>query len=106
MARRISHTGLGIISFGLAVGITWALSVAFLAVMAAAFQWGAVFAAVLQNVYLGFSPSFVGAIAGAVWAFVHGFIVGMLIAFFYNRFLSGRHMPTIEHVENSAPDQD
>ncbi len=106
MGRKISHAGLGIISLGLAVGVTWALSVAFLAIMAAAFQWGAVFAAVLQNIYLGFSPTFVGAIAGAVWAFVHGFIVGMLIAFFYNRFLSSRHIPLIDHLEKSVPDQE
>jgi hypothetical protein len=105
MGRRISHGGLGIISFGLAVGVTWALSVAFLAIMAAAFKWGAVFAAVLQNIYLGFSPTFVGAIAGAVWGFVHGFIVGMLIAFFYNRFLSSRHIPLIEHTEQSSSEQ-
>jgi len=105
MGRRISPAGLGVISFGLAVGVTWALSVAFLAIMVAAFQWGAVFAVVLQNIYLGFSPSFVGAIAGAVWAFVHGFIVGVLIAFFYNRFLNSRQFPLIEHPEQSTSEQ-
>ncbi len=106
MGRKVSHAGLGVISFGLAVGVTWALSVAFLAIMAAAFKWGIVFAAVLQNIYLGFSPTFVGAIAGAVWGFVHGFIAGMLVAYFYNRFLSSRHHPLTEHLERSASEHD
>lgn len=106
MGRKIPHAGLGIISFGLAVGVTWALSIAFLAVMAAAFQWGALFAAVLQNIYIGFNPSFVGAITGAVWGFAHGFIVGMMIAFFYNRFLSSRHIPPIEQLNQSAGGQE
>lgn len=97
MKQNLRHAKLGVISFGLAVGSTWAISIALLAVMAAAFKWGVVFALALQNLYLGFGPNFVGAIAGAVWGFVHGFLVGVLIAFFYNRLLSSRyihHMPS------------
>ena len=95
MDRHLRHAQLDVISFGLAIGVTWAISVAFLAVMAAAFQWGIVFAMALQNVYLGFGLNFVGAFAGAVWGFVHGCVAGVMIAFLYNRFLSSRY---VHHV--------
>ncbi len=98
MDRHLAHARLGVISFGLAIGVAWAINVVFLAIVAAAFDWGIIFAAALQNVYVGFGPNFVGAIAGAVWGFVHGFLFGVLIAFFYNRFLLARHFhPAEQH---------
>ncbi|MBT5179564.1 MAG: hypothetical protein HN861_15150, partial [Rhodospirillaceae bacterium] len=45
---------------------------------------------VLSSMFVGFGPTFVGAISGAVWAFVDGFVAGMLVAWFYNK-ISGRH---------------
>ena len=79
------HATLGVISFGLAVGLTLSISVFFLGVMSALFEWGVPVAAVFSSLYIGFSPTLVGSIAGAVWAFVNGFIVGLLIAWIYNR---------------------
>ena len=46
--------------------------------------------AVLSSVYIGYSPTFVGSITGAVWGFVDGFIGGVLIAWLYNKFVSRR----------------
>ncbi len=43
--------------------------------------------AVLSSLYIGYAPSFVGSVAGTVWAFVDGFIGGVIIAWLYNRFL-------------------
>jgi len=99
MDRQLAHAKLGVISFGMAIGVTWAINVVFLSVMAAAFDWGIIFAAALQNVYVGFGPNFVGAIAGAVWGFVHGFLFGVLIAFFYNRLLSSRYVHHFEQQD-------
>ncbi len=95
MAENQHHATLGVISFGLALGITSAIMVFLLGVMASLFGWGVPVAQVLASLYIGFGPTFVGAIAGAVWAFVDGFIFGVLIAGFYNRFLlhRRRHMP-------------
>jgi hypothetical protein len=90
MAQNTHHTSLGVISFGLAFGVTAAIATFILGVMASAFGWGITLAQVLSSIFLGFGPTFVGAIAGAVWAFVDGFIVGLLIAWFYNRFLLTR----------------
>ena len=90
MAEDGRHATLGVISFGLAMGLTWAIFVFGLGVMAAFTGWGALFAQMLASIFIGFSPTFVGAIAGAVWAFVDGLIAGVLIAWLYNRFLLRR----------------
>jgi len=47
-------------------------------------------AGALSGLYIGFGPSFVSAITGTVWALVDGLILGVLIAWLYNRFLLGR----------------
>ncbi len=90
MARNKIHATLGVISFGLAVAITSAVFTFFLGLMAAFFGWGVELAGALSSVYIGFSPTFVGTIAGAVWAFVVGFAAGIMIAWLYNRFLLRR----------------
>jgi len=91
MAQNSAHTTIGVISLGLAIGVTAAIFVFVLGIAATLFGWGAYLAQVLQNLFIGFAPTFVGSIAGAVWAFVDGFIAGILIAWFYNRFLLSRH---------------
>ncbi len=93
MARNQHHTTLGVVSFGLAVGTTSAIFVFVLGVMAAFFGWGLPVAAALSTLFIGFGPTFVGSIAGAVWAFVSGLIAGLLVAWFYNRFLLQRQLP-------------
>ena len=90
MAENHRHMSLGVVSFGLALGVTSAIFVFVLGVVAAFFGWGVQLAAALSSLYIGYGPTFVGAIAGAVWAFVDGLIAGVLIAWFYNRFLLRR----------------
>jgi hypothetical protein len=90
MALNERHATLGVISLGLALGVTWAIAVFMLGMMAWLFGWGIEVASALSGLYIGYGPSFVGAIAGAVWGFVDGLIVGVMIAWFYNRFLLAR----------------
>ena len=78
---------LGIISLGVALGLTSAVIVFVLGIMAGLFGWGVVAVQVLSSLYIGYEPSFVGSIAGGVWAFVDGFFVGVMIAWLYNRVL-------------------
>lgn len=107
MARNTTHATLGVISFGLAVGVAWGLSVCFLALAAGLFGWGVALALTLQGLYFGFAPTLPGAIAGAVWGFVNGLIFGILVAWLYNRFLLSRqlHVRPLAHHEPSAPRQ-
>lgn len=90
MAQNQHHTTIGVVSFGLALGTTSAVFVFVLGVMAALFGWGVPLAAALSSLYIGFGPTFVGSIAGAVWGFVDGLIAGLMIAWLYNRFLLRR----------------
>ncbi len=78
---------LGVISFGMAMGVTAAILVAALGIMASFFGWGLAAAQILASVFIGFGPTFVGTITGAVWAFVIGLISGVIFAWHYNRFL-------------------
>jgi membrane associated rhomboid family serine protease len=48
---------------------------------------------VLSSLFVGYGPSFVGVVAGAVWAFFDGFVAGVLIAWLYNRLLLRRRQP-------------
>ena len=84
-AEAIATTGpalgrLGVMSFGVACGITLAIAVFLLAIATALFGWGIGVVQVLSTLYIGYEPSFVGAVSGAVWAFVDGFIGGAVLA--------------------------
>jgi len=103
MALNQHHNTLGVISLGLAIGVTWALTVFVIAITSATLGWGVRVAAVLQSLYIGYSPNLVGAIAGAVWGFVHGFITGITIAWFYNRFLLVRQLHIRDHQHPPPP---
>lgn len=81
---------LGVISLGLAIGVTAAIYVFLLGVAAGLFGWGVVAVGVLSNLFIGYEPTMVGSIAGAVWAFVNGLIAGILIGWLYNSFLRTR----------------
>lgn len=93
MAQDQHHTTLGVVSFGLALGVTSAVFVFVLGVVAALFGWGVPVAAALSSLYIGFGPTIVGSIAGAVWGFVDGLIAGLMIAWLYNRLLLVRQGP-------------
>lgn len=71
------------VALGVAIGATWALGVLFLG-FTAMFGWGAALVPPLASLYLGYAASIVGAIIGAVWAFVDGFIAGAVVAWIYN----------------------
>jgi hypothetical protein len=90
MAQDQHHATLGVISFGLALGVTSAIFVFLLGVAAALLGWGVQMAVALSSLFIGYGPTFVGAIAGAVWAFVDGLVAGVMIAWLYNRFLLRR----------------
>ena len=90
MTQTLTKASLGVVSLGLAIGVTWAFGVFLLGVGAAFFNWGVPVVAVLSSVYIGYSPTFVGSITGAVWGFVDGFVGGVIIAWLYNKFVSRR----------------
>ncbi|MDA1101961.1 MAG: bacteriophage holin [Proteobacteria bacterium] len=103
MARHQHHATLGVISLGLAIGVTWGFLVFILGIMATFFGWGAPLALILSSVYVGFTPTVAGTMAGAVWGFAAGFISGIMIAWLYNRFLGMRTVRIQEPTTDPAP---
>ena len=84
------HATLGTVSFGLAVGIVGAVVTVILGISAAYLDWGVLVVQVLSSLFVGYGPTFIGVAAGAVWAFFDGFIVGVAVAWLYNRLLLRR----------------
>ncbi len=70
-------------ALGIAIGVLWAIYV-FFAGIVAMFGWGVALVETLASLYIGYEASVIGAIIGAVWAFVDGFIAGVVIAWIYN----------------------
>lgn len=77
---------LNVLSLGLACGITFAMGFFLLGTTAWLFNWGNELVRVISSMYIGYSPSFLGSIIGAVWGFFDGFIMAVLIAFLYNTY--------------------
>ncbi|MGA8573609.1 MAG: bacteriophage holin [Desulfobaccales bacterium] len=70
-------------ALAVAIGALWSFSVLLLGWMAA-FGWGREIVTVLASLYLGYAPTFLGGIVGAIWAFIDGAIAGAIIAWVYN----------------------
>jgi len=71
------------IALGVAIGALWTFYVFGLAIIAM-FGWGNALLESLASLYIGYEASIVGALIGSVWAFVDGFIAGVVIAWIYN----------------------
>ncbi len=71
------------VALGVAIGVLWAIYVGCLGIMAM-FGWGTALVAPLASLYIGYGASVAGAIIGLIWAFVDGFIAGVVIAWIYN----------------------
>jgi len=74
-------------ALALAVGIILAVYILFTGITAWLFDWGTSLVEVISSLYIGYAASLSGAIIGTVWAFIDGFIAGLLIAWLYNKFL-------------------
>jgi hypothetical protein len=71
------------LALGIAIGVLAAVYIAFLAI-AAMNDWGVELIAPIASVYIGYEASVPGALIGAAWALVDGFIAGVVIAWIYN----------------------
>ena len=69
------------------LAITFGLSMFLLGLAGAWLNWGVDFINVLGSFYVGFAPTFVGSIIGAIWGLVLGGVFGIVISWFYNLFV-------------------
>ncbi len=76
---------LDIKAFGLACGIMWGLAVLVATLWLIVSGSGGTFMQYLDNFYIGYSFSVVGAFIGAIWGFFDGLIGGVIFAWLYNK---------------------
>lgn len=72
-------------ALGLAGGILWAFCLTFMTVWVMIFGGGG-HLVMLERFYWGYDVTLVGALIGAVYAFIDGFLCGWILALLYNRF--------------------
>lgn len=77
---------LNIKALTLAAGITWGFSMLVLA-WVSMFGWGIRDVSVISGLYLGYEPTFVGGLIGAVWGFFDGAIGGFIFSYLYNHLI-------------------
>ena len=70
-------------ALGIAIGVLWAAYCLFCGITAM-FGWGIALVEAISSLYIGYGPSVLGAIIGALWGFVDGYIAGVVIAWLYN----------------------
>jgi hypothetical protein len=66
-----------------AFGLTWAIAMLFIG-WVAIFGWGIRVVDILSSLYIGFAPTFIGGIIGAVWGFFDGAIGAAIFVLLYN----------------------
>ena len=95
MINKLSSFGLG-----MAIGLTWMIAIISMGLFAMymlkdgyASDWHenvinsvVIFRSFFGLAYPGWAMDIIGTILAGLWGFVHGFIAGYLIAFFYNIF--------------------
>ncbi len=74
---------LSIKGLALGMGTLWGLYV-LIAGWGSIFGWGTSFVSLFSNLYIGYGPSFLGGIIGAIWGFIDGAVAGAIIAYVYN----------------------
>ncbi len=74
---------LNVKALAIGIGATWGLGMLFVG-WASIFGLGTKIVEVMSSLYIGFAPSFLGGIAGAIWGFFDGAVGGAIIAFIYN----------------------
>jgi hypothetical protein len=74
---------LNVKALAVGLGVSWGLAMLFVG-WASIFGWGTKVVEVTSSLYIGFAPSFLGGIIGAIWGFFDGAIGGAIIAFVYN----------------------
>ena len=80
---------LRIVPVALAFGLTWGIGVMLLG-WVSGIGWGGRLVDVLSSVYVGYASTLLGGLIGGAWAFVDGFVAGLLLAFLYNVFAGPR----------------
>ncbi|HEV2613466.1 MAG TPA: bacteriophage holin [Gammaproteobacteria bacterium] len=75
---------LRVLSFGFAVGLTTAIGMFLMGILAWQFSVGIPVVTLMSSMYIGYAPTLIGSFIGAGCGFIDGFFGGLLIALIYN----------------------
>lgn len=81
------HAKLPALKLAIALGLAWGSALLIIGLLAWQCDLGASWVGVLSGLYMGFAPTCFGCLIGAGLGFIDGFVAGLLIAWFYNRYL-------------------
>lgn len=71
-------------ALGVAAGLTWGLGMLILGVVAMRYNYGKPFVDLMASIYMGYGATLKGSFVGAGWAFVDGFVSGLVFGWVYN----------------------
>lgn len=66
-------------------GLTFGFGAFILGLCATYFNWGVDVVILAESLYKGYTPTLIGSVIGATWAFVDGFVGLWIFAWIYNR---------------------
>jgi hypothetical protein len=93
---------LDIKAFGFALGLVWGILSFLLGVVDTLYFWGNTWGKMMALVYLGYNPTILGSIIGAIWGFVYASILGFAIAWMYNRLVEENRLETEKKIKELA----
>ncbi|MCX5695965.1 MAG: bacteriophage holin [Candidatus Omnitrophica bacterium] len=76
---------LDIKAFGMALGLVWGGITFLLGLLDMMYFWGSSWGKMMTTIYVGYTPTIMGSIIGAVWGFVYASVLGFAVAWLYNR---------------------
>ncbi len=96
-----NYTKLHVLAFGFAFGILGAFST-FIMGLFAMRGYGVAYVAMVSSLYIGFAPTFLGSVLGAIWGFFDLFVFGILLAALYNCFSCKGMCRKCGHIEQKT----
>jgi len=89
-------------AFGMALGIVWGGVTFLLGLLDMMYFWGNSWGRVMTTIYVGYTPTIIGSIIGAVWGFVYASVLGFAVALMYNRLAEENRIATEERIKALA----
>ena len=89
-------------AFGWALGLVWGGVTFLLGLLDTLYFWGSSWGKMMTMVYIGYRPTIIGSIIGALWGFVYASLLGLSVAWMYNRLVEENRVETQEKIKALA----
>jgi len=93
---------LDIKAFGMALGLVWGGITFLLGLLDMMYFWGSSWGKMMTTIYVGYTPTIMGSIIGAVWGFIYASVLGFAVAWLYNRLAEENRIASEEKIKELA----